>query len=327
MRVAELISEDTWHRLQQSWSLGIRLGEETLTDLLLLDLARDAPWGLQLSQTTKSQEAHRGTDLEILVSTKSGGFVGFAIQAKKLYPTKYTDDGGIYKNLNSKVGNTDLRQIDVLERYSQRVGAIPFYLLYNFVDEYGLAKRSWHCCKKFQIEQLGCTLVPSWRVRQAINERGGRYFNWLHEDGNALPWRCLFNCPKQKWRRIIDFVSESINREQRREKTWEGLKKYDWIRLEPTSENESFNWLWDRMQRKYTDVEFDRVAGTMSSWFWNRDFAVLTEDEITEFYQRRGIERDNLMEPDTSDQNGQQEPKKKIDLVPRRFILVKSDEY
>ena len=141
MRVAELISEDTWHRLQQSWSLGIRLGEETLTDLLLLDLARDAPWGLQLSQTTKSQEAHRGTDLEILVSTKSGGFVGFAIQAKKLYPTKYTDDGGIYKNLNSKVGNTDLRQIDVLERYSQRVGAIPFYLLYNFVDEYGLAKR------------------------------------------------------------------------------------------------------------------------------------------------------------------------------------------
>ena len=170
-------------------------------------------------------------------------------------------------------------------------------------------------------------MVPSWRVRQAINERGGRYFNWLHEDGNALPWRCLFNCPKQKWRRIIDFVSESINREQRREKTWEGLKKYDWIRLEPTSENESFNWLWDRMQRKYTDVEFDRVAGTMSSWFWNRDFAVLTEDEITEFYQRRGIERDNLMEPDTSDQNGQQEPKKKIDLVPRRFILVKSDEY
>lgn len=297
MKVAELISKDTWHRLQQSWSYGIRLGEETLTDLLLLELARYAPWGIQLSQTTKSQEAHRGTDLEILVSTKRGGFVGFAIQAKKLYPTKYTDDGGIYKNLNSKVGNTEIRQIDVLERYSQRVGAIPFYLLYNFVDAYGLARRSWHCCEKFQIEQLGCTLVPSWRARQAINERGGRYFNWLHEDGNALPWRCLFNCPKQK------------------------------LRLEPTTENESFNWLWDRINKRHADFVAEGVAGTMSRWFWNRDFAVLTEDEITEFYQRRGIERENLKEPGTSDQNGQQEPKKKIDLVPRRFILVKSSEY
>ena len=43
MTPTELIAEDTWWRVKESWDHGVRLGEETLTDLLILDFMRFKP--------------------------------------------------------------------------------------------------------------------------------------------------------------------------------------------------------------------------------------------------------------------------------------------
>ena len=40
MTPSELIADDTWWRVKESWNRGIRLGEETLTDLLVFDFVR-----------------------------------------------------------------------------------------------------------------------------------------------------------------------------------------------------------------------------------------------------------------------------------------------
>ena len=45
--------------------------------------------------------------------------------------------------------------------------------------------------------QFGCTLVPSWHVREAIRSRGCRTFHFLHSNSESLPLRCRFECPNR----------------------------------------------------------------------------------------------------------------------------------
>jgi len=60
MTVAELISEDIWEMLKQSLFLELRLGEETLTDILLLNLGRFSPPGIEAFQTPDSKNPNAG---------------------------------------------------------------------------------------------------------------------------------------------------------------------------------------------------------------------------------------------------------------------------
>ena len=70
---------------------------------------------------------------------------------------------------------------------------MPLYLLYNHFDS-GNPNSYWHCCKSFDIEQLGCTLVPSWKIDRAIKRRGQRTFTAVHAKAPSRPWRCAFDC-------------------------------------------------------------------------------------------------------------------------------------
>lgn len=189
---AERISEDTWNRLKQAQEFEVRLGEETLTDILALDFARlVGPNEIRLFQTPKSKEAKQGTDLEVILNAGSGTAIRYAIQAKKLYPGKG------YVHINAKAGKSGRYQIDLLEGHARSVGAIPFYLLYNYFDHPN-TDECWSCCQSCVDEsQLGCTLVPSWHVRNAIRWRGHRTFDFLHSDPESLPLRCRFRCPKR----------------------------------------------------------------------------------------------------------------------------------
>lgn len=62
--ILEALARETWHRLQNAGDLSIRFGEETITDLLLLDLRRMKPLTAEVIQTSKSQESVSGTDFE-----------------------------------------------------------------------------------------------------------------------------------------------------------------------------------------------------------------------------------------------------------------------
>lgn len=86
-----------------------------------------------------------------------------------------------------------VRQIDLLNTFAHRYRAIPLYLLYNHFDSCNPTDY-WHCCKPFDVEQFGCTLVPSWRIDCAISQRGQRTFPAIHVGASSLPWRCVFDC-------------------------------------------------------------------------------------------------------------------------------------
>ena len=241
---AEKIAEDTWDRLKQSWDLNVRLGEETLTDLLALDFTRLTPGHSKLFQTTKGDESKRGTDLEIRIHTGGNRAVLFAVQAKKLYKTRRYD-------ALTQGKSSDRSQIKILKEYSDTVGAKPLYLLYNHVCQKE-AQQCWNCCKKFhetsQLKQLGCTLVPIRNIRQAISNRGHRKFKPIHKSSDALPWRCLFHCP---WRfdpkdpytgsGILSMLHDSLQQPEQPG----GIPDCNWIRFEPVDRAWPY-WLWER---------------------------------------------------------------------------------
>ena len=190
MTPAERIASDTWRRLGQADLLGARLGEETLTDLLVLDmLPHRSTNAFSIHHPAKSQESLIGADLLVCIRYPSGSGRRLALQAKKLYST------GRYGALNHKdISGT--YQIDKLDKFARWWGAVPAYLLYNHVDPLPFHMPYWHCCRDPDAEQFGCTLVPTWCIRQAIRHRGGRTFQWIHAHEPNRPWRCVFDCDK-----------------------------------------------------------------------------------------------------------------------------------
>ena len=190
MTPAERIASDTWRRLGQADLLGARLGEETLTDLLVLDMLPHRRMNaFCIYHPTKQQESLSGADLLICIRYADGSGRRLALQAKKLYPN------GRYSALAYR-NSSRTCQIDVLDRFARRWGAVPAYLLYNHVDPLPSYTPYWRCCRIHDAEQLGCTLVPTWCIRLAIRSRGGRTFPAIHAHAPNRPWRCVFDCKK-----------------------------------------------------------------------------------------------------------------------------------
>lgn len=201
MTPAERVATDTWRRLGQASALGARLGEETLTDLLVMDmLPHERTNGFRIGHPTKAQEYLCGADLLLFIRYPDGSGRRIALQAKKRYPD------GRYATLASKDA-TGMPQIDKLEGFARLWGAVPVYMLYNHVDGLPANGDHWHCCQSDDAGQLGCTLVPTWLVRKAIGRRGHRTFEAIHEDEATRPWRCVFDCEKAVQR--VDELSGS----------------------------------------------------------------------------------------------------------------------
>ena len=260
MNPAEQIAEATWERIKQARDLKVRLGEETFTDLLILDFKRQMGNRTKLFQSTRDQESRRGTDLEIRIHMGGNRALTFSVQAKKV--SRF----GRYDKLKTKVKSSSCRyQIDVLEGYAKRVCAVPLYLLYNYVELLDFDPY-WHCCEPVDERQLGCTLVPSWNIRRAIETRGCRKFDSIHESSAALPWRCLFDCPRGRDYRLLPSVENSLSvfyespfqLASERDDDWtqsENAQDYDWVRFEP-------------------------VDGGWPKWLWSRDDATLSDDDV-----------------------------------------------
>jgi len=191
----EEVARKTMARLEASESLEIRFGEETLTDLVLLELKQANCPSIQIIQTSKALEASQGTDWEWWIGSDATGWLRLAIQAKKLGPSTKR-----YDQLNHKVGGT--AQIDLLESYAASTGAIPLYCLFNRVTP-SEATAGWRCCEvPSDHPQVSCTLVAASTIRKAIKTRGARTFKAVHAERRSVPWRCI-QCPTKGARAVL----------------------------------------------------------------------------------------------------------------------------
>ena len=288
MTPAEQVSEDVWARLKQSRKLVVRLGEETLTDILTLDFTRLAGrHRVKVFQTPKLREAKTGTDLEVSVNIGGGKAFKYAIQAKKLYP------GGRYPHLKSKVGRSGRLQLDVLEHYAKTNGVLPYYLLFNYVDQV-VKTQHWHCCQSLDENQLGCTLVPSWHVRRATEQRGCRTFAFLHSIPEALPFRCRFDCPcDARW-------------DRKREAEGFRFESHEYA----NTSREAPDWWKDLERRNHEWPE----------WLWGRENPQISMDDVRRLWPEL---TSNILESSLSVEHPR-EPRARLP-IPRRILLIAPD--
>ena len=191
----ETLATDTWMRLRDVASLAsrsVRFGEETITDLLMLDLNRLGSTKALFTPTSKPVEAIQGTDFECWVGSEGAGWLRFAIQAKKLDLTKSR-----YNELGRCVKSRQKKQIKILEEFAQANRAAPLYCLYNFWEPADPQTHGTCCQRPFTKEQLGCTITASSTIQDVLKApKGRKTFDYIHRCKYTVPWRCLAICPR-----------------------------------------------------------------------------------------------------------------------------------
>ena len=193
----ERIAVATWDRLRDIKAFSqrpepfnsVRLGETTITDLAMLDLCRLGLTRSLFLQTPQHKESFWGTDFEWWLGSSRTGWFRLAVQAKKLDMKRSR-----YLSLAHEVNGSP--QIKALEDYAARNRATPLYCLYNYSGGVDM-QRHWHCCQRpFRAEELGCSLTSPDRIREALNRRGMRTFDFIHRWSSTVPWQCMASCPK-----------------------------------------------------------------------------------------------------------------------------------
>ena len=187
-RLLNVLAEDTWENLREANLLAVRFGEETITDTLMLALRRKG--FLTFKQTSLRDEPAFGTDFECWVGADGTGWIGYAIQAKKLDFRK-----GTYRGFGHRVHSTGKRQIEILKDYAKGRRLTPRYCLYSYRPSV-TSKLLCCCSRSFGEAELGCTLTPLATIEKALASSGHKDFYSLQSDKRTVPWRCLAICPK-----------------------------------------------------------------------------------------------------------------------------------
>jgi len=187
------ISQRTWGLLRNSRESGINIGEETITEINLLEIALQSRLRVNIRQLNRREEGQIGADWQMWFIDRNGDSCGLTVQAKKI-------DGNMeYPHLNYRVGgnaNGEL-QVDRLIRNSDNNPLepgrrlMPVYVFYNYWNGYG--QNLLECCKNYHrwTPNYGISFTDAFGVKRLINN------NQLSLDDVApimLPWGCLVCC-------------------------------------------------------------------------------------------------------------------------------------
>jgi hypothetical protein len=198
--ILETLAQATWERLHHAREYGVSQGEETITDINLLDIKRFGDGRIKVRKCPKHLESETGVDWDMLIGSTNTGWSRYAVQAKRVNikassSNRYDTLKKIVKTKEDGDVVDKEEQLSILRRFASRRNASPLYCLYNYADKDDYDKY-WQCCHQSQeIKQLGCTVTPASVVDWATSNHGKRTFEDIHQKSNTLPWRCLSECP------------------------------------------------------------------------------------------------------------------------------------
>ncbi|MFC0526111.1 hypothetical protein [Phytohabitans kaempferiae] len=177
----------THARLTAGRQHGVDLHEETITQDLLLDIARALP-DLQIKTYTRAQEARIGGDWQW--DWWFGGYrwFGLRLQAKRL---KRIRRKGLGYDLGYRVGARRTRQVDLLTEGARRDNMDAAYVLYNGPDLD--LTFDWVCHRlPASAPFFGVSILPAEVARQLADANTR---DLATVAGHARPWSCLATCP------------------------------------------------------------------------------------------------------------------------------------
>ena len=163
----------TWCDLGDSYRFGIDISEDSITEMLLLDMCRRTD-RLACIRYNRHEESRTGADWLWWFVSGNRGFP-ILLQAKRLFPSFR------YESLTYTQSNKS-QQLDTLVRYARRNGWLPLYCFYNFQNKFNQSPLS------------GCTLASADLVRDRMSLYGAQGNSINNINPISMPWMHLV-CP------------------------------------------------------------------------------------------------------------------------------------
>jgi hypothetical protein len=179
----------TWDLLARAAAVGSPMGEETITDLNLLELRSRHPQEVITRAFHKRAEAVEGADWEWWLTGPSGQWLGLRVQAKVI------DVGtASFPHLHYRRNPRSPYQCEQLIRRALTASPrrVPIYCLYCAWPN-GAVNVPWHCGSfPATDESYGCSIVSAAQVQALRRRRGGDTLSALA--AHTWPWHCLVCC-------------------------------------------------------------------------------------------------------------------------------------
>jgi len=175
----------------------LTIGQESLTDFILLEFSRKLKGNLISHKFTKRDEAQSGGDWEWWFKGEKGWF-GIRAQAKIINIYKDT-----YLTINKKGQNNQLIKDSVTN------GVVPVYFLYSFWEPSEF-KYKWRC-QNFSknARRFGVSILPAGYVKDKIQSESAN-LDELIQDLN--PWHCMFCCSDDSHGNLSQRIFDSLSR-------------------------------------------------------------------------------------------------------------------
>lgn len=177
-------SQLTWFILEGRFITNLSVGEETITDVSLIELQKSLGSSTKIEKFTKKKEDQLGADWEWWI-IEHGKAISLRVQAKILSQDMK------YKSLNY-VGKSKKVQIDTLINQAAADKCIPIYIFYNYVNTFPTI--TCRCGKTIHDEYEGVTYSFAPTIKGLV--RGGTRKSYDYHKVRPLSdfLVCLFCC-------------------------------------------------------------------------------------------------------------------------------------
>ncbi len=185
------LSFETWYKLYSAKTVDMQLGEETITDINLLELKLKHGNEIITKTFTKPKESNTGADWEWWLTGKSKKWLGIRIQAKILnHKTNKYEHLHYYKNNKQKTKKYQSDRL-VKSSMSDSIKRIPLYCLYSYWDNLNYNVK-WKCGSYPEvIDSYGCSFISAYDV---VKLRQGNKCNLSDVLDYMIPWHCIICC-------------------------------------------------------------------------------------------------------------------------------------
>lgn len=175
-----------WDNLRSARNNHYQIGEESITDFLILQLHSLKKIGLTVKSFNKYEESKIGADWEIWLIGSDGKWIGLTLQAKVL---KLTSDE--FRYIDHK--NSNGRQIDLLMKRANKIGSIPLYAFYTQWKNGLSGYEHNNCLSPSAFRHFGLSVVPANIIKNHFFKPVVKLKDII---SHLIPIQCLF-CPFQ----------------------------------------------------------------------------------------------------------------------------------
>lgn len=174
----------TWDKLREARTHKFQLGEESITDFIVLNIKKWGVGKIAVDTFTRHAESVNGSDWEWWFTGPSGKWLGMRVQAKVLNLTSEK-----YEHLHHT--NKHGSQVDLLIADANKNGLIPLYCMYSNWDPKKY-EANWKCgTYKSTVRHYGTAILSPQKVKR-LQLTSETRLSFVID--SLKPMHCLFCC-------------------------------------------------------------------------------------------------------------------------------------